>query len=91
MGTSDELAGFVRQLEDARMVRELRLAAEGAQIPDGQSLLAAVVAIGCDPPAAEQIEVDVRDGAPTVAAAAQKSDRQCFAPMISVALVTAVE
>lgn len=84
------LRDFARQF-DGRMAREILEAATGATVPDGQTLLATVVDISCVPPL--DVQVKVGDGGVVVQPLKEKpSGRapQCFAPVTTVAIVTAV-
>lgn len=86
----DTLRDFVRGLE-GRMPRQVVRAAAGATVPDGQTLLAAVVDISCVPPLDVSVEVD--DGRVVVQPLKEKPTGrapQCLAPVTTVAIVTAV-
>lgn len=87
VGDPQDLATFIRPL-DGPLLRDVASAARDAEVPDGQTLLAAVVAIGCEPPGS--VTVEVRDGGPRIVVPQQKSDKRCFASVTTVALVTAV-
>ena len=82
------VAGFNAQFESDDMVQQIQHAVAGVDVPDGQALYAAVVAIGCDSPT----DVTVRDvGAGLVITAGKVPSpmQECFAPMTTVALVLA--
>ncbi len=87
---SDEasVAGFNAQFESDDMVQQIQGAIAGADVPEGQALYAAVIAIGCDSPT----DVTVSGaGAGLVISAVKVPSPQmeCFAPMTTVALVVA--
>jgi hypothetical protein len=87
---SDEasVAGFNAQFESDDMVQQVQDAVAGAEVPEGQALYAAVVAIGCDSPT----DVSVTDTGSGLVITAQKVPSpmpECFAPMTTVALVLA--
>ena len=90
VGDAAALRDFAGQF-DGRMSRELSQAAAGATVPDGQTLLAAVVDISCVPPL--DVQVEVGDGGVQVQPLKEKPTGrapQCFAPVTTVALVTAI-
>lgn len=87
IGDPTSLAAFTRGL-DARLSRDVAQQARTATVPDGQTLLAAVVGISCE--AVMSVRVKVRDGAPVIVAPPQKSDKQCLVPVTTVAVVTAI-
>lgn len=77
---------FSGQFEDSRMAD--RIAAEAARIdvPDGDELAAAVVALACDAPTEVSVEwtpAGLQVTSPTV-----KTGKQCLVPVTTVALVT---
>lgn len=85
---SDEasVAGFNAQFESDDMTQQVEDAVAGADVPDGQALYAAVIAVGCDAPG----EVTVTGAGPDLVITAVKVARplpECFAPMTTVALV----
>lgn len=83
------VAGFTAQFENDGMVAQIQDAVAAADVPAGQALYGAVIAIGCDSPT----EVTVTSPGPgqLVIAPVKVADPQqeCFAPMTTVALVTA--
>jgi hypothetical protein len=85
---SDEAAvqSFVAQFSAGDLADQVESAVAQADVPAGQELYGAVVAIGCDAP--DQVTV-TRSGSDVVitpvAVASPKSE--CFAPMTTVALV----
>lgn len=84
------LSDFADQFE-GRMARELSAAAAGATVPEGQTLLAAVVDISCMPPL--NVHVAVGDGGVAVHPVKDKPTGRgpaCQVPVTTVALVTAV-
>ncbi len=87
---SDEasVAGFNAQFDSDDMVQQINDAVAGAEVPDGQELYAAVVAIGCDSPT--EVSVDETGAGLVITAAKVPSPKvECFAPMTTVALVVA--
>ncbi len=90
VGDAAALRDFAGQF-DGRMSRELSEAVDGATVPDGQTLLATVVDISCVPPL--DVRVKVVDGGVTVQPLKEKPvgrAPQCFAPVTTVAIVTAI-
>jgi hypothetical protein len=86
---TDEAAfsAFTAQFEDSRMEDELRTAVEGADVAEGQTLVGAVVAVGCLPPA--ELEVELTDAGLMVTGVPDKREStiDCFAAVTSVAVV----
>jgi len=87
VGTPEQLDAFTAQLTSAAFVREVRRAvteARSAASAD-QAVEAAVVALGCDVPEAVTLTADgsVRVPTPKVG-----TERQCLAPMTTVAVLT---
>jgi hypothetical protein len=77
---------FVASFDDEQMAQSIQHAVDGADVPEGQTLVGAVVAIGCDTPD----EVFVRDtagGVQIVAGKVPSPHQECFAPVTTVALV----
>jgi hypothetical protein len=87
---SDEasVAGFNAQFESDDMVQQVKDAVAGTDVPDGQALYAAVVAIGCDAPTDVAV-TDVGAGLVITAGKVPSPMQECFAPMTTVALVLA--
>lgn len=84
----DGLREFTSLLDGAGLVRQVETTAAGIRLRGGQALYAAVIAVGCDvPPSAS---VTVSGGEVTVTPAKVPAPmRECFAPVTSVAIVTA--
>jgi hypothetical protein len=80
---------FAEQFEDPRM--GARLAEEVAKIdvPDGDALVAAVVAVACDAPT--EVSVEATPDGVEVSSPPVKTDKQCLVPVTTVALVTVPE
>jgi len=77
---------FVSQFTNDELVRKVEASVAKTAVPDGQTLYAAVVAVGCDSPTA--VNVDVAGSAVTITAQKVPSPKpECFAPMTTVALV----
>lgn len=86
---TDEAAfsAFTSQFEDSRMEDKLRTAVEGADVAEGQTVVGAVVAVGCLPPTG--IEVELTDAGLMVTGVPDKREAttDCFAAATSVAVV----
>jgi hypothetical protein len=77
---------FLAQFHSDDLSRQVEDAVAGAEVPAGQQLYGAVVAIGCDSP--DQVEVDISGSTVTITAVPVPSPvPECFAPMTTVALV----
>jgi hypothetical protein len=77
---------FVATFDNARMGDSIEHAIAEADVPDGQTLVGAVVAIGCDVP--EEVFVrDTADGVQIVAGKVPSPHQECFAAVTTVALV----
>ncbi len=83
--TEGQLAAFDRQFEDDRMGQALRRAIAVADVPEGETLLGAVVAIGCAPPV--DIHVAKSDAGLSITAEKVDTKIECLVPVTSVALV----
>jgi hypothetical protein len=79
---------FVSQFESDDMAAQVQVAVTDADVPDGQVLYAAVVAIGCDSPTDVSV-VDTGSGLAITANKVPSPQQECFAPMTTVALVLA--
>ncbi|MBB6627125.1 hypothetical protein H5V45_07305 [Nocardioides sp. KIGAM211] len=81
---------FTQQFTSPELARKVAAAADGAEVPAGQVLVASVVAVGCDVPS--DVSVQRTDEGLTVTALKVATPRQeCFAPVTSVALVAVDE
>ena len=88
VGDAAALREFVDQFE-GEMSREVSRAAAGASVPDGQTLLASVVDISCNPP--QDVEVRVEDGGVQVVPVKTKDPGvPCYLEVTTVAIVTAI-
>ncbi|MBA2955958.1 hypothetical protein GON03_16595 [Nocardioides sp. MAH-18] len=76
---------YAAQFRNDELGGEVVAAADDADVPDGQQLAAAVVAVGCEVPT--DVEGTYDGGAVQVSATVPRSDRQCLAPITSVALM----
>jgi hypothetical protein len=77
---------FVSQFTSADLPQQVQDAVAATEVPEGEELYGAVVAVGCDSP--DQVDVDVSDAAVTITAVAVPSPKpECFAAMTTVALV----
>jgi len=80
------VAEFAAQFDDERMGERLSAEVAKAHVPDGQTLVGAVVSIACDPPAEIFVDEGLAGGV-TVAAGKVPNDKQCLVPVTTVALV----
>jgi len=87
VGTPGQLDAFTAQLTSAAFVQEVRRAVTRARSAAGadQVVEAAVVALGCDVPEAVTLAAD---GTVRVPAPEAGTERQCLAPMTTVAVLT---
>lgn len=86
LGDVVAIQGFSKQFEDEAMQTRLIGLLDRVEIPDGKALYGAVVAIGCEAPPGVVVTSTDR-GLEIKAQEAPSPDKQCFAPMTSVALV----
>ena len=80
----DDVAAYVAQFDDA-FAADVTEAAASVQVPQGSTLVAAVVSVGCDvPPGAdvERVAGDIEITAQEV----PSPMKECFAPVTTVAL-----
>lgn len=77
--------GFVAQFTGDGLASEVRAAYAGAGLPEGRVLVAAVVALGCEPPT--EVVVETAGDGVRISAVPVKSDRQCLVAVTTVALV----
>lgn len=75
----------VTELSDG-LVEQLRDTVRQTDVPPGQEMYAAVVAVGCDVPAEVSVERN-GDGVTIIADRTADSVPECFAPVTSVAVV----
>jgi len=80
-------AAFTSQFEDSRMEDKLRTAVEGADVAEGQTVVGAVVAVGCLPPTDLVVENTQRGLAITGVPDKRERSINCFAAVTSVAVV----
>lgn len=80
-------AAFTSQFEDSRMEDRLRAEVASADVPDGQTLVGAVVAIGCLPPTGLVVENTQRGLTITGVLDKREATIDCFAAATSVAVV----
>lgn len=78
---------FASGFRDGLMLGPLTSTLDVVDVPDGQVAAGAVVAIGCEPPT--EVDIEVTDAGVEVTAEPVKSDRQCLAPVTTVALIAA--
>ena len=77
---------FAGQFEDPRMADRIADEAARIDVPDGESWLAAVVAVACDAPT--DVSVERTPAGLQVTSPPVKTDKQCLVPVTTVALVT---
>ncbi len=80
------VADFASQFEDERMGEQLQAEVAGADVPDGETLLGAVVSIACAAP--EEIFVESTDRGVSITGGKVDTTMQCLVPVTSVALVS---
>jgi len=83
--SQEALDAFVTQFERPELADKVVDAVSGADLPAGWVPAAAVISVGCDIPAG--IVVDDRDGFAVVPEEMDRTIRECFAPMTSVAVI----
>jgi hypothetical protein len=79
------VADFAARFDDPRMLERLQAEVAEADVPDGQALVGAVVAIACDAPA--EVYVEWTGSGLQVTGSRVKTDKQCLVPVTTVALV----
>lgn len=77
---------FSQQFAGPQIPRQLRAAVDGADLAAGQTLIAAVVSIGCDVPSGVTVQ-RVDDGLRITPTKVASPKKECFAPITAVALV----
>jgi len=77
---------FAGQFEDQRMADRIADEAARIDVPDGDELAAAVVAVACDAPT--DVSVERTPAGLQVTSPPVKTDKQCLVPVTTVALVT---
>ena len=77
---------FAGQFEDPRMADRIADEAARIDVPDGDELAAAVVAVACDAPT--DVSVERTPAGLQVTSPPVKTDKQCLVPVTTVALVT---
>jgi len=80
---------YAAQFRNDTLGGEIVTAAGEADVPDGQQLAAAVVAVGCEVPTT--VTAAYADGAVRVHATLPPPDKKCLAPITSVALMLVPE
>ena len=80
---------YAGQFRNDELGGEIVAAADEAEVPDGQQLAAAVVAVGCEVPTT--VTAAYADGAVRVHATLPPPDKKCLAPITSVALMLVPE
>ena len=79
---------FAAQFEGTRMRDRLADEVAAADVPDGQTLVGSVVAVGCDVPAEIFVEATPSGVKITPGKMPPPGDKQCLVAMTTVALVT---
>ncbi len=86
LDTEEAVAEFTAQFTGVRMAEQVRTAvADAPEVGADQTLVGAVLVIGCDRPT--DITVERVDGDVLVSPVMSKRQVQCFAPMTSVAIL----
>jgi hypothetical protein len=86
LGDDASVRRFVAQFTNDGLARQVRDSVARTEVPEGQTLYGAVVALGCDSPT--DVEVDVTAGGVAITAQPVPSPLpECLAPMTTVALV----
>lgn len=85
--TPAQIDSFTRQLASPAAGQRVRKVIDRVQVPSGQRLMGAVVALGCEPPTEVTVQTDVA-GRPRISAEVAPVNVQCFAAITSVALVS---
>jgi hypothetical protein len=86
LDTEQARADFAARFTGDRMGQAIDDAVAGADVPDGQTLVGAVVSIGCVAPDEVFVEETAR-GLEITAGKVAGTKQQCFAPVTTVALV----
>jgi predicted small secreted protein len=87
LGDAAAVAAFSKQFSDETLGRKLASAVAGADVPSDQTLVGAVVSIGCDVPPG--VSVQASGGAVVITPLKVTSPKpECFAPVTTVALVS---
>ena len=84
----DGLAHLTGQFEDDRMTTKLEAVIKGADVPEGDTLLGAVVAVGCIPPTDVLVEKTERGLQVTAVPDKRDASTECLAPVTTVAVVS---
>ena len=85
LDTPTAIADFSAQFENGRMGASISAALAATPVPDGLTVVGAVVAIGCEAPT--EVEIETGPEGVRISAAPVKSDQQCLVPVTTVALV----
>ncbi|MCW2764825.1 MAG: hypothetical protein JWO11_784 [Nocardioides sp.] len=80
------VARFTRQFEKPLLGNQVAAKVRATEVPGGQVLVGAVIAIGCDVPPGVTVS-DLGDGLAIVPDKVASPMQECFAPVTSVALV----
>jgi hypothetical protein len=87
LGDAAAVAAFSKQFSDATLGRKLAAAVAGADVPADQTLVGAVVSIGCDVPPG--VSVQASEGGIVITPLKVASPKpECFAPVTTVAVVS---
>jgi hypothetical protein len=76
---------FAAQFDDTRMGERLKAEIAKADVPDGQTVVGAVVSMACDAP--EQVFVEQTGRGLAITGSKVPTDKQCLVPVTTVALV----
>ena len=86
MDDEASLQAFTRQFERGALNEKIAQAVAGATVPEGYTLMGAVVAIGCDVPTSVTV-TEGPEGWVFEPVMPSKTMQECFAPVTSVAVV----
>ncbi len=86
LDSEESVDEFAAQFEGTRMRDRLIEEVAAADVPDGQTLVGAVVAIGCDVPA--EVFVETTTAGVEITPGKMPGNKQCLVAMTTVALVT---
>lgn len=89
LDTATAIADFSTRFEDERMAAAISEALVDTATLDGQTVLGAVVAVGCEPPT--EVEVTSGPDGVEITAGLVKTDQQCLVPVTTVALVAVAD
>jgi len=86
LGDRAAVSAYAGQFTSPGVDERLRAAYDATRVPEGSVLYAVVVAVGCDAPTDVTVE-EGPDGLEVAAVPVAAAQRECFAPMTTVALL----